>query len=60
MVEKGIRGGTCHVILRYAKENNEYTNNYDKNKELSYIQCLDVNSFYGCAMSQELPVDGFK
>ena len=32
---------------------------YDKNKE-SYIQYLDVNNLYGWAMSQKLPVDGFK
>ena len=34
--------------------------NYDKNKELSYIQHLDADSLYGSAMSQKLPVDGFK
>ena len=38
MVEKGIRGGMCHVIHRYAEENNKYMINYDKNKESSYIQ----------------------
>ena len=60
MVEKGIRGGICHAIHRYAKGNNKYMKNYDKNKESSYIQYLDANSFYGWAMSQTLPVDGFK
>ena len=34
--------------------------NYDKNKESSYIQYLDANNLYGCAMSQKLPVNGFK
>ena len=33
---------------------------YDKNKESSYIQYLDANNLYGCAMSQKLPVNGFK
>ena len=34
--------------------------NYDKNIESSYIQYLDANNLYGWAMSQKLPVDGFK
>ena len=38
MVEKGIRGGIYHAIHRYAKANNKYMKNYDKNKESSYIQ----------------------
>ena len=60
MVEEGIRGGICHSIHRYAKANNEYMKNYDKNKESSYIQYLDANNLYGWAMSQKLPVNGFK
>ena len=32
MVEKGIRRGICHAIHRYAKANNKYVKNYDKNK----------------------------
>ena len=34
--------------------------NYDKNEESSYIQNLDANNLYGWAMSQKLPVNGFK
>ena len=47
MVEKGIRGGLCHAIHRYAKANNKYMNDYDKNKESSYIQFVDANNLYG-------------
>ena len=37
MVEKGIRGGICHAIYRYAKANNNYIKDYDKNKEFLYL-----------------------
>ena len=60
MVEEGIRGGICHSIHRYAKANNKYMKNYDKNEESSYIQYLDANNLYGWAMFQKLPVNGFK
>ena len=60
MVEEGIRAGICHSIHRYAKANNKYMNNYDKNKDSSYIQYLDANKLYGRAMSQKLPVNGLK
>ena len=39
MAEKGIRGGICHAIDRYAKVNNKYMNNYDKD-----IECNSVES----------------
>ena len=60
MVEKGIRGGICHAIYRYETANNKYMKNYDKNKESSYIQYRDASNLYGWAMSQKLPVEGFK
>ena len=60
MVEKGIRGGICHAIHRYAKANNKYMKNYDEKEESSYIQYLDANNLYGWEMSQKLPVSGFK
>ena len=60
MVEEGIRGGICHSIHRYAKANNKYMENYNKNEESSYIQYLDANNLYGWAMSQKLPINGFK
>ena len=60
MVEKGIRGGICHAVYRYAKGNNNYMKNYDKNKESSYGLYLDAKHLRGWVMSQKLPVDGFK
>ena len=60
MVVKGIRGVICHSIYRYAKANTKYMKDYDKNKELSYLQYCDVNSLYGWAMSQKIPVNNFE
>ena len=60
MVEKGIREGICHSIHRYAKANNKYIQNYNKDEESSYMQYLDSNNLYGWAMSKKLPVNGFK
>ena len=60
MIEEGIRGGICNAVHRYAKANNKYMKNYDKSKESSYIQYLDANNLYGAAMSEKLPINGFK
>ena len=60
MIEEDIRGGICHAVHLNAKANNEYMKNYDKSKESSYIQYLDANNFYGAALSEKLPMNGFK
>ena len=60
MVEKVIRGKTCHAIHHYAKANNKYVKDYDKNKEPLYLKYLDVNNSYSSAMSQKLPVNNFE
>ena len=51
LVEKGITEGICHSFYRYAKAGNKYMKDYDKNKESSYLQNLDVNNLYRLAMS---------
>ena len=56
MVEKGIRGGICQAIHRYAKASKKYMESYDKSIESSYLMCLDANNFYGLA----IPSNGFK
>ena len=56
MVKKGIQGGICHVVHRYAKANNKYIKIYDKiiecnSAESSYLMYLDANNLYGWALA---------
>ena len=60
LFEKGIRGGTCNVIHKYARANNKYMKKYDITKESIFLAYLDVSNLYGWAMSEKLPVDNFK
>ena len=38
MIEKVIRDGICQGTDKYAKANNKYMKNYDKNIDSSYIE----------------------
>ena len=60
MTGAGIRGEMCQSVHRYAKANNKYMKNYDKSIDSSHLMYLDANNLYGLAMSQKLPVNGFK
>ena len=50
IVDEGIAGRVCHSIYQYAKDNNKYMKDYDKNN----IQYWDVNNLHGWAMLQKL------
>ena len=52
MIKKGY--------IAMQKKNNKIMINYDKNMESVYLMYLDENNLYGWAMSQKLPVEGFK
>ena len=60
MAEKGIIGGMCHAIHRYARANNKYMKDYDPSEKSSYLMQQDVNNLYEWAMSQKWPVIGFE
>ena len=60
MIEKWIRGGICQATHRCAKGNNKCIKSYDKKIESSYIEYLDASNLYRWAMSQKVPVEGFK
>ena len=60
MVEKGIKRGICDSIYRYARANNKYIKDYDKNKDLLYLKYWDVNNLCDWAMPQKLPANNFQ
>ena len=60
LVEKGIKGGMCYSIQKYAKSNNNSMKNYDANIESSYLLYLYANNVCRWATSQKLPINGFK
>ena len=48
MNEKGIRGGICHAIHRYAKVNNKYMK----------ITIRTLNHYISCMLMQTICMDG--
>ena len=42
-----------HSVYQYAKANNKYMKDYNKNKVLSYLQYCDVINLCGWAVSQK-------
>ena len=60
MIGKGIRGGICHAIHRYAKANNKYMTDFDKSKKSPYFKYWNVDNFYGWEMQEKLLVNNFE
>ena len=60
--ECGMRGGISVISNRYGRANNPYlkAEDYNSSQPHSYIFYLDANNLYGWAMSQRLPIGGFK
>ena len=58
--EKCMRSGVSYISNSYSKAKNKYLGSYDPKQELKHITYLDVNNFYGYAMSKFLPLTDFK
>ena len=54
--EQRMRGGVSYVNKRYRCANNNYCQDYDKEKSENHIIYLDINNLYGHAMSQYLTI----
>ena len=60
-LERGVRGGVSSIINRHSEANNSHLpDSYDPTMDSKYIIYLDANSLYGWAMSQPLPLRGFR
>ena len=46
ILEKDLRGRTCHAIHQYAKANNKYMKNHDKNRQSSYLKYWDLSKLF--------------
>ena len=60
MTEQGIREGVSMISMRYSRTNDKYMKDFNSDEKSKFIQYLDANNLYGWAMSQPLPVSGFK
>ncbi len=60
LIDSGIRGGVSMITTRYAKANNPQLEGYDPSQPTTWIKGLDANNLYGYAMSEYLPLRGFK
>ena len=54
------RDGISYKVNRDGKANNEFMKNYGQKAPSKYIMYLDANNLYSWAMSQYLPIGGFR
>ena len=60
LFDDGIRGGLSMISTRFERANNPLLADYDEKKPTSYLIYLDMNNLYGWAMSQPMPMNGFR
>jgi hypothetical protein len=61
MVNGSLRGGISMICKRFSRANNERLGQiYDENKPVKHLVYWDANNLYGWAMSQFLPMSGFR
>ena len=60
MVEESMRGGISNIWHRHATSNHPSMDTYNENEEPRTLSYQDANSLYSWAMSQMLPLKGFK
>ena len=60
MVEKSMPGSISNISHRYATSNHPSMDAYNENDEPRTLTYQDANSLYSWAMSQMLPLRGFK
>ena len=60
LIEKGLRGKISYIAKRYSEASNKYLKDYDPTKQSKYTWYLDMNNFYGWAMSGYLEYGRFK
>ena len=60
VIEEGIRGRITEESHGYARANNKFMKNYDKNEKSSFLMYSEANNLYGCPMTEKLPVGNFK
>ena len=59
-VENSIQGGISMITTRYAQDNFPTLPVHDASHPRFHLNYLDANNLYGWAMSQPLPIGGFR